>query len=118
MNRAILLVAAVALLSGCVTRVGEFTFASTKNIDIKRTAHRVDESIRLIDRDVTHIIVVVPTGFPDMVEAMNRTIEQEKNAVGLANVTIKRGKWYIPYIYGRQYIEVEGNPIYEIDPQE
>lgn len=101
------------LVTGCVQRIGDFTVASTKNMDIKRTLHRVDETTRLKDRDVAHIILFFPIGIPDMKEAMDNAIEQKTGAVGLSNVTVKIGHWYIPFIYGQHYYEVEGNPIYE-----
>ncbi len=112
MNR-ILLILAVVFLTGCSHRIGDFTVASTKNIDIKKTTHYVDYNDRLTDRDTKHIIIFIPTGQPNMKEAMDNAIEQRNGAVGLSNVTVKSGGWYIPYIYGQSYFEVEGNPIYE-----
>lgn len=103
----------VLIFAGCTHRIGDFTVASTKNMDIKRTLHRTDESIRLKGEDVKHIILFFPTGVPNMKEAMDNAIEKSPGAVGLSNVTIKAGEWYIPLIYGQQYFEVEGNPIYE-----
>ncbi|WP_156776858.1 hypothetical protein [Nitrococcus mobilis] len=100
--------------SGCTNRIGDFTIASTKNMDIKKTLHRVDESVRLKDKDVKHIIIFFPTGIPNIKEAMDNAIEQKPGAVGLSNVTVKRGGWYIPFIYGQDYFEVEGNPVYEV----
>ncbi|MGO2137039.1 MAG: hypothetical protein ACTH3S_16610 [Marinobacter sp.] len=101
-------------LSGCAHRLGDFTVASTKNIDVKSTEHRVDESERLVDRDTAHIIIFFPTGIPNMKEAMDNVIEQRPGAVGLSNVTVKRGGFWIPFIYGQDYFEIEGNPIYEV----
>lgn len=105
--------ASVTLLSGCVHRIGDFTVASTKNMDIKRTLHRVDESERLVGKDTKHIILFIPTGTPNMKEAMDNAVEQRQGAVGLSNVTVKSGLWWIPYIYGQSSYEVEGNPVYE-----
>ena len=105
-----------SFLSGCVQRVGDFTIASTKNINVKDGKHKIDESRRLMGRDTIHIIVFIPTGArPDMKEAMDNAIEKAPGAVALSNVTIKRGQWYIPLIYGQDYYEVEGNPVFEKD---
>lgn len=110
-------IATIALISligtGCATRIGDFTVASTKNMDIKDATHRTDESIRLKDRDVAHIIFFFPTGMPNMKEAMDNAIEQKPGAVALSNVTVKRGGFYIPLLYGQDYFEIEGNPVYE-----
>lgn len=62
---------------------------------------------------MTHIVILFPTGLPNMKAAMFNAIEQKLGAVGLSNVTVKRGGFYIPFIYGQDYFEVEGNPIYE-----
>lgn len=113
MKKIIIAALSVAALSGCVQRVGDFTVASTKNMDIKRSTHRIDESKRVSDRDIAHIIIFIPTGMPNMKEAMDKAIEQSPGAVGLSDVTVKIGNWYIPFIYGQQYYEVEGNPVFE-----
>ena len=49
-----------------------------------------------------------------MKEAMDNAIEKAPGAVGLSDVTIKLGNWYIPFIYGQTYYEVEGTPIYAV----
>ncbi|HQQ75341.1 MAG TPA: hypothetical protein PK031_09330, partial [Pseudomonadales bacterium] len=68
---------AVALLSGCSHRIGDFTVASTKNINIKDGHHRIDENKRLRGNDTIHIIFFIPTGaYPDMKEAMDNAIEK------------------------------------------
>jgi len=113
-SKSLLVVGLCALMAtGCSTRVGDFTVASTKNIDVRTGVHRIDENVRVRDRDVAHIVFFFPTGLPNMKEAMDNAIEQKPGAVGLSNVTIKRGGFYIPFIYGQDYFEVEGNPIYE-----
>lgn len=102
------------IVSGCATRVADFTVASTKNMNVKDSLHRVDESERLVARDVAHTILIFPIGVPNMKEALDNTIEKRPGAVGLSDVTIKRGSFHIPFIYGQDYYEVEGNPIYEL----
>jgi len=82
-------------------------------MNIKDSLHQVDESVRLQGKDVAHIILFIPTGIPNMKEAMDNAIEQKPGVVGLSNVTIKRGGWWIPFIYGQDWFEVEGNPIKE-----
>lgn len=112
------IVCASLLGSGCATRIGDLTVASTKNFDIRDGGHTVDTSKRLVGRDTIHIVVLFPTGmYPNMEEAMDNAIEQAPGAVGLADMSIKHGSWYIPLIYGQDYYEVEGSPIYEGDEQ-
>ncbi len=101
-------------MNGCVTRIADLTVGSTKNIDIKKSLHRADESTRNTGIDKKHIIIFIPTGAPNIKEAMDEAIEKSKGAVGLSNVTVKYGWWYIPYIYGQFWYEVEGSPVFEV----
>ena len=116
-----LTIATIALVasflgSGCVTRIGDFTVASTKNMDIKKSLHRVDETIRNRGVDKAHIIFFIPTKtWVNMKEAMDNAIEKAPSSVGLSNVTVKYGEWYIPLIYGQFWYEIEGNPVYEVE---
>jgi len=103
----------VVVCSGCVNRIGDFTVSSTKNIDIKKSLHVVDGRYRLKGVDKKHIILFVPTGTPNLKEAMDEAEEQAPLCVGLSDVTIKYGFWWIPYIYGQEWFEVEGNPVFE-----
>lgn len=105
---------ATVVVSGCATRVADFTIASTKNMNVKDSLHRVDVSERVVARDVAHTILIFPIGVPNMKEALDNTIENRPGAVGLSDVTIKRGSFHIPFVYGQDYYEVEGNPIYEV----
>ncbi|SDT17216.1 hypothetical protein SAMN05216198_3877 [Halopseudomonas litoralis] len=45
---------------------------------------------------------------------MDIAIEQKPGAVSLSNVTVIRGGFYIPFIYGQDYFEINGDPIYEV----
>ena len=111
-----LALAALLVSGGCVSRLADLTVCSTKNIDIKKTLHRVDESVRNVGIDKKHIILFIPTGVPNMKEATDEAIEKSPGAVGLSDATIKYGWWWIPYIYGQFWYEVEGNPVFEVRP--
>lgn len=101
-------------VQGCVTRLGDLSVASTKNINLKTEAHRVDTTRRVKGEDIVHIISFIPTAmYPNIEEAMDNAIEKVPGAVALSDVTIKRGFWYIPLIYGQDYMEIEGNPVFE-----
>ena len=115
MKNVIALIIVSLLISGCAHRIGDFTVASTKNMNIKSALHKVDFDKRLVGKDVKHIIFFFPTGIPNMKEAMDNAIEKAPGAVGLSNVTVKIVNWYIPLLYGQQYYEIEGNPIFEVD---
>ncbi len=72
-----------------------------------------DTSVRPVGRETKHTIIFIPTGILNMKEAMDEAIEKIPGAIALSNVTVKQGGWWIPFIYGQQYFEVEGNPVFE-----
>lgn len=117
MKKIIGVLVTAAVLSGCAHRIGDFTVASTKNINVEDSLHRVDYDNRVTGKDVKHIVVIFPTGQPNMKEAMDNAIEKAPKAVALSNVTVKSVGWYIPWIYGQNSFVVEGNPMYEITPK-
>ncbi|MCP4482834.1 MAG: hypothetical protein GY817_08885 [bacterium] len=82
-------------------------------MNIKSNIHTV-ENKRVIGKDTAHIIFFIPTKrAPNLKEAIDNAIEKKSGVVGLADVTLKRGFWYIPGLYGKDYYVVEGNPIIE-----
>ena len=61
------------------------------------------------------IIVVVNTGISNIKQATDNAIESEPGSVALVDGVIHYHWWYIPYIYGKYWYEVEGTPL--IDPK-
>ena len=108
-------IALLALLAtGCSTRITDFTVISSKNIDMSRGADFKRAPIRVKGEDRKSIIIFFPTGEPNVKEAMDRAIEKTPGAIGLLDGVITRHGWYIPYIYGESWYEVEGTAL--IDP--
>ncbi|MBR6374318.1 MAG: hypothetical protein IKS20_14155, partial [Victivallales bacterium] len=87
MKKVLLLLALTICLSSCVSRIGDFTVASSKNIDIKRTLHVVDTKRRVKGTDGKCIIIFIPVGIPNLKEAMDNAEEKAPNCVGLSDVT-------------------------------
>jgi hypothetical protein len=114
MKKVIGLLAISVALSGCAHRIGDFTVASTKNMDIKDSLHKVDYDTRVKGQDVSHQILFFQVGQPNMKEAMDNAIEKTPGAVGLSNVTVKQVGWSA-LLYGQTYFEIEGNPILEAE---
>lgn len=102
------------LLSGCSTRITDFTFISSKNIDLSHGADFKRAPTRVKGEDRKSIIILIPTGEPNAKEAMDNAIESVPGAVGLVDGVITKSGWYIPYVYGQIWYEVEGTPL--IDP--
>ncbi len=113
----IYIVAAVLLcipVSGCVTRLVDFTIISTKNIDLAKGASFTRASARATGEDIVSIIIIIPTGTPNIKTAIDRAIESVPGAVALLDGVLSQKTFYIPYIYGESGYVVEGTPL--IDP--
>ena len=104
-----------AFETGCTTRLTDFTIISSKNIEWSRANEYQRDVKRVKGKDVTHIIIFIPTGIPNAKEALDRAIESYPGAVALLDGVITHNFWYIPYIYGQQSYIVEGTPL--IDPK-
>lgn len=104
----------VAILSGCATRLVDFTIISTKNIDLARGADFKRGSSRVQGEDKVSIIIFIPTGTPNIKTAIDKAIQSVPGAVALLDGVVTAKGWWIPYIYGESSYVVEGTPL--IDP--
>jgi len=100
---------------GCATRLVDFTIISTKNIDLARGADFKRGSTRVEGEDGVAIIIIIPTGTPNIKEAIDRAIEKVPGAIALLDGVLTSKSWYIPYIFGECSYVVEGTPL--IDPK-
>ena len=98
-------------LIGCATRLVDFTIISTKNIDLARGADFTRGASRIEGVDKVSIIIFIPTGTPNIKEAIDRAIEKIPGAIALLDGVITVKSWYIPYIYGESSYIVEGTPL-------
>ena len=97
-------------MAGC-RRLGDFTFLSTKNLDLTRFSTEAAEKLPPVTGvDSKPIIIFVNTGIPSIEEAADRAMAKA-NAKALTNAVIYNESWYIPYIYGENKFEVRGNPM-------
>jgi len=101
-------------LAGCTVRLADFTIISTKNIDLARGADFKRGQARIEGVDSVSIIIFVPTGTPNIKEAIDRAIESVPGAVALLDGVIYAKSWCIPLLYGQNKYVVEGTPL--IDP--
>jgi len=104
----------VILLSGCGQRLVDFTIISTKNIDLSRANTFERAKSRVTGVDMVHWIIFIPTGVPNMEEAIDRAIESVPGAIALVDGVLRSKFWWIPYLYGQQSFIIEGTPL--IDP--
>ena len=99
---------------GCTTRLVDFTMISTKNVDLSKGASFTRGPHRIEGIDMVHMIILIPTGVPNMKEAIDRAIETVPGAVALMDGVVSQKVWFIPLIYGQSMFVVEGTPL--IDP--
>lgn len=110
-----LLIIAIALIaSGCSQRMIDFTIISSKNINLARGAEFKRAKVRTSGEDKQHIIFFIPTGVPNLKEAMDRAIESTPGAVALVDGVVMQHSWWIG-IYGQNWIEIKGTAL--IDPK-
>ncbi|MGB5444991.1 MAG: hypothetical protein WBM99_05715 [Psychromonas sp.] len=95
-------------LSGCTQRIADLTYVSTKNISQEELANATSDNERVVGEDSSQIFIIIPTGNPNTEEAIDRAIEKKKGGIALKNATIHSSFFYIPYIYGKATITVEG----------
>ncbi len=97
--------------TGCVSRIGDFTLLSSKNVDISRLGTAKRSPNRVTGEDSKEIIFIFPTGVPNVKEAIDRAIQSEPDCVALSDATVSYSWFYIPYIFGRSSFVVEGTPV-------
>ncbi len=116
MQKTILLVLAAItlLLAGCATRMVDFTVISTKNFEYGKGATFTRGSSRITGEDAAYMILIIPTGTPNIKEAIDKALESVKGAVALVDGVLYSKNIGIPGIFFKTSYLVEGTPL--IDP--
>ncbi|WP_224959401.1 hypothetical protein [Geomonas subterranea] len=107
----ILLLMMSMFLFGCTSRITDFTILSTKSMDLSRSAEFVRTEKRVEGEDTKYIIVIIPTGIPNVKESVDRAIENEPGAVALLDGVIEHEAFYFPYIFGFETFRAKGTPL-------
>lgn len=119
MNTKQLLLAAISIGAlvqpACTHRIADLTFASTKIVDMNDPkGFTTTVNARVKGRDTRHFVIFFPVNGFSPKEAMDRAIEKNgSSCIGLTNMKLEYGWWYIPYIYGQEWFEVTGDPVYK-----
>jgi len=103
LNISIVSIGLILILSGCATRIGDFTVLSTKNVDYSRLGDYEIVPSRAIGEDFKTWTV------PSMEEAVDKAIESVDGGVAISDVTVEG-------VYGffSTGFRIEGNVI--VDP--
>jgi len=102
------------LATGCSQRMVDYTVISTRNIDWSRANSLTRGKSRVFGKDTIHIIFFIPTGVPNMEEAIDRAIDKVPGCVALVDGVLYHKNFYIPLLYGQSWYVIEGSPL--IDP--
>lgn len=92
-------IAIAVFASSCSHRIGDFTMVTTKNYE-RTTQYKMVG--RMEGSDKAMMILFIPTGSPDIKNAVDRAIEAG-NGVYLANAVIESSQWYALLVGGFGY---------------
>ncbi len=109
----VLMALALTLLNacGCERRLGDFTFLSSKNIDLSDLNMEAPEGAPIVEgEDSKPIIIIFGGGPPNLKEAVDRAIESG-SGTALSDVSIYHNSWYIPWIVGENKFRVRGKVV-------
>jgi hypothetical protein len=82
-NKILFAVALLFVLSGCKTRLVDFTIISTKNFDLQKASTYKVGKQRVEGVDRMHMIVIIPTGTINLEEAIDNCLKKVPGAVAL-----------------------------------
>lgn len=100
-------VGVVLVISGCTQRIGDLTLVSTKNIDLSNAHMDVREGRRVKGEDCAYAILgLIPTGLPNLEEAVDDALENGHGNVMVDQVTYHHGAYFI--LAASDCIQVEG----------
>ncbi len=108
-----LLSALLALLTtACAVRQGDFAVISNKLVNTSNFRVGQAERVKGVEgRDVSHIIIFIPTGGPPTLEgALDDALEKGGGDV-MTDAVVYSWSWYIPYIYGQSGWSVKGDVV-------
>lgn len=103
------------ILAGCttVTRIGDFTIVSSKNIDLTRGADFKRGTNRVKGEDIVLITGFNVPATPNMKTAIDRAIEYVPGAVALMDGVISQKTINYPF-YSKMGFVVEGTPLVDL----
>lgn len=94
--RAVLAVALALALSGCVSRAGDLTFVTTKNIDLTKVSLDPKKGQRFKGEDCRFVLLgIIPFGLPNIETAIDRALEAGKGNVMVDEVTSIKETYFI-----------------------
>ncbi len=111
MKKTLFLITVSIILTSCSQNLFNFTFISTKNIEIEKLSLLKKSSEKAKGEDKAHIIVIIPSKTVKIDQAITNTIDKIPGCIALMDGVVKSKFWFIPYIYGQQKIVIEATPL-------
>ena len=93
-------------LNGCTTKLGHFSTIITKEVDFSKKHIKSDK--KYVGKDVVDMYVIFPTRLHPNIDVAVRDVLERTDAAYMTDTTISYKFWFIPYIYGKFWYEVEG----------
>jgi hypothetical protein len=107
----ILLLGCLLVLTGCSTRLGDFTVLTTKNVDLSSFSTQDSKGLdRVRGEDVMHVIILFPNKNISPKEAVDAALDSN-NAYMLSDAVLRYDYFIVPYIYGQAKYIAEGVPV-------
>lgn len=111
MRKLHLILLGTLMISACTINHGDFTVLSNKIVDTSNFDLENTPRLRNVEgEDITHMIIIFPTGIPKITGALNDAFSKTDTDV-MTNVNLSQTSWYIPYIYGQQGWTVKGDAV-------
>ena len=101
---------AAALATGCTRRMGDFTYISTKNLNLAKFTTEDSQKAQPVTGEDQKWIVILPGSVPNVEDAVDRALEGS-DAQALTNARIYYKVWYVPYVVGQWGFVVKGQPV-------
>ena len=93
------------VITGCTTRLGDFTVLSSKNVDVSG----LKPGDRFTAEDcINYAFNMIPLGESHWKNAMDRATEQGKGDV-MVDIVFTASRWGFPLIWGQLCVIAEGN---------
>jgi hypothetical protein len=107
------LLATLALsLGACTVHHGDFPVISNKLVNTANFKLGQAERVKGVEgRDVSHIILFIPTSGPVTLEAAVDDALEKGGGDVITDAVVHSWAWYIPYIYGQSGWSVKGDVV-------
>lgn len=101
--------AALLTSSGCMSRVGDMTMLSTRNVSLDRLdIDKLPQKTGITGRDSTFMFLFIPFGQPHLKNAVDDALNKGGGDL-MTDVVVSRGAWW--FIVGQDIVEVKGTVV-------